>query len=217
MQGNWRAQFGAVVQLAMYRKALIEADELVEDVACCIVTMNKDDGELDIEWFRAEVLDEAMGQVSTMLQRKVASWLGDGVPEPEHEPGSWQCNSCQWLDTCGNNVELKIDLSGEKITDEEAITALLDWEEVKLAEVPIDKDAVVYPRAVLLRYMQGMGVDKVTLQGRTRNWNVAVRQKESVALNDQLVRYYLSPQQYDECLEINSGEPYTEIRRGKAL
>ena len=217
MQGNWKTQFGAVVQLAMYRQALIEEDELSADVDCCIVTMNKDDGELDIEWFRPSVMDEAMVVIGNMLHGKVESWLGEEIPEPEHEPGSWQCNSCQWLDVCGNNAELKIDLSGEKISEEEAITALRDWEEVKLAEVPLDKDAVVYPRAVMLRYMQGLGVDKVTLQGRTRNWNISARQKDSISLNDHLVRYYLTPEQYDECLEINAGEPYTEIRKGKAL
>ena len=217
MQGNWRAQFGAVVQLAMYRQGLIEREEIGDTVDCCIVTMNKDDGELDIEWFRPDLLDAAMTQVTNMLHIKVASWLEEEVPEPGHEPGSWQCNSCQWLDTCGNNEDLKIDLSGEKISEEEVLTALRDWEEVKLAEVPIDKDAVAYPRAVMLRYMQGLGIDKVTLQGETSNWNVSVRQKDTISLNDHLVRYYLTPEQYDECLEIKSGEPYPEIRKGKKL
>ena len=217
MQGNWKTQFGAVVQLAMYRQGLVETEELSDDADCCIVTMNKDDGELDIEWFQPSVMDSAMKQIADMLHAKVESWLGEEIPDPGHEPGSWQCNSCQWLDVCGNNEEMKVDLSGEKISEEEVLTALRDWEEVKLAEVPLDKDAVVYPRAVMLRYMQGLGVDKVTLQGRTRNWNVSMRQKDTIALNDHLVRYYLTPEQYDECLEVSSGDPYTEIRKGKAL
>lgn len=221
MQGAYRSHFGAVVQLAMYREALIEAEEIDRQVDNVLVSMNKDTGDLHFEWFPYTVLEQAFDEITMRMNSVIETW-GAEPPDKEFEASSWQCKSCQWRTVCGNveqpfSAEIDIEFGEGKITAEEARDALVQWEEQKLVadEHKMNDKLDKWARGVLLRYAQGLGAERVRLGGEAGDYNISVQQNESIKLNEQLVRYYLTPKQWDEVLDIKSGDPYVVIRKAR--
>ena len=217
MEGAGIAHPGAVAQLAMYRKAYLEKRLIEPDVDCVLVSMNKDTSELHMEWFPPATLDAWTKSLGEYLEGVVESWE-EGAPEPELSPDSWQCKSCEWKDYCGNVASEKdiIDISGDKISEEEALQALLDWENEKDKEVSVDKNIDKFSRSILTNFMLGQGIEKKSFTGDKGTWNVSLQQNDKVEVNEEMVRYYLTPEQWREVLTAKPGTPHVVIRKGRA-
>ena len=219
-QGAMISHYAAVVQLAIYRAGLTDLDLVYPDSDSALVTLNKDNGEIHVEWFRPQVLEEVLvgigDRLSTWTQVVLTS---DTPPAKDYEPRDWQCKSCPWRTECGNietMEDTEIHLGKEIVTEDEVMDAFDIWEINKMTEDNAKKDSEQdkYTRALLTRYLLGLGVDKVRLAGKTFNWNVSYIDRPKQKVNVEKVRYYLSKEQVEDCITYE-GEPYIEIRKGK--
>ena len=226
MEGAYQAHFSAVVQLAMYRQAMVELGIMLETTNCVLVSMNKDNGELNLEWFQPRVLDQALLAVSERLANMVEEWDEKGMSPPEYPVTSWQCKSCFWRTLCGGKDEsvlgTAISLADaddplDFVTLEDTMEALYQWEEQKALEVPspVDETVIKFARNTILKYLQLQGLTKWEVEGQNGKYSITYTQKENVSVNQQKARFYLTPDQWKEVLEVNQGDPYPTIRKLK--
>ena len=219
-QGAMVSHYSAVVQLAIYRAGLTDLDLVHPDSDSALVTLNKDNGEIYVEWFRPEVLEDVLVDIGDRLSTWTQVVLtSDTPPAKDYEPRDWQCKSCPWRTECGNietMEDTEIHLGKEIVTEDEVMDAFDIWEINKMTEDNAKKDSEQdkYTRALLTRYLLGLGVDKVRLAGKTFAWNVSYIDRPKQKVNVEKVRYYLSKEQIEDCITYE-GEPYIEIRRGK--
>ena len=215
-RGNFNATPSAVYQLAVYRRGLLEAGTINPEVDCCIVTMNRDTGQIHHEWFMPHRLEEVINVLGTELSEDINRWR-EGVPPITLAPNNYQCTSCKWRTHCGNVTVDAVTVAG--VPTEHLARAIRDWEPVKLAEgqYAMPKEQYEDTRAMALAYLQNERMDKMPVQGGSFWWNLSLRQKSGVKLNEEKARYLMGPVQYDSCLEEWEGEPYAEIRKGKKV
>ena len=142
----------------------------------------------------------------------------DEPPNRDFDARDWQCRSCEWRTTCGNVVveEPAITFGKEKISEEEIADAFRLWEENKLESDSHkqDEDQDKYMRAILMRYLTGLGAEKMVLKGQAGDWNVTVRDRPMQKVNVELVRYYLTKSQQEEVISYSSN-PFIEIRKAR--
>ena len=86
-RGNFNATPSAVYQLAVYRRGLLEAGTINPEVDCCIVTMNRDTGQIHHEWFMPHRLEEVINVLGVELSEDIDRWR-EG--RPAHHPGAQQ-------------------------------------------------------------------------------------------------------------------------------
>ena len=215
-RGNFNAVPGAVYQLAMYRHVLVETGTVEPEVDSCIATMNRDSGQLHQEWFAPNRLEEALAVLQEELQEDINRW-DEGVPPIYLPPDHYQCVSCKWRTHCGNIVVDGATIAG--VPTEQLARTIQAWEPYKLAEQvnTMPKEVHEDTRAMALAFMLDNRLEKMPVAGESFAWNISKRQRNGVKLNEDKVRYLLGPVQYDQCLEEWEGEPYVEIRKGKAL
>ena len=214
-QGNIIAHYAAVAQLSIYRAGMIEVGLIDGDTDCALATMNKDTGEIYTEWFQPDMLDKVFLDAADQLLQWVSTVMtSEDPPERDFEPQDWQCKGCEWRTICWDGVEFKpkeLDLSVE-ITQEELADAFAQWEEFKSAEVKMDDKVDKAVKAMFQRYMEGQNVEKMPMTGETGKYNVSIRVRDNTKLNADKVRYYLTKDQLEDCLEPSETR-YVEIRK----
>ena len=92
----------AMMQASAYRLGLVSAGEIDPDAPIVFAALDTDTREWDTEIVDAERMREWMRLAYVRLD-ELKEWLEDStLPEPEYNPGDWQCRSCPFLTVCGN-------------------------------------------------------------------------------------------------------------------
>ncbi|MDE0005599.1 MAG: PD-(D/E)XK nuclease family protein [Rhodospirillaceae bacterium] len=217
--GNYRAQFAAVAQLAVYRQAMVEAAVVRPEVDSVIVTLNKDSGQLHHEWFSPDNLRLAMAEAELKSSFMLKRWE-EGIPPTDYPPDSWQCRSCVFRTKCGNvMLDGAAPPNSGPVSLEQAAETIRVWEGDHLREVAnrIDKDLDHNTRLRLLTYLQAERLPRVQVRGDSYWWTVSLRQREDFDWDSDALRYMLTPDQMERATVKTVGEPYVEIRRGKPI
>ena len=224
-QGNLSAQPGAVMQLAAYRLAgnfsLDEVGRLHDD--SMIVTMNRSDGDIHVEYFTEETLAEVMADVDAQWQERLDKW----IYQPDEEPArlkqdAWQCQTCVFRTTCGNLVPEQSPAEQDKgipVDDEEFADALYhfcSWKEQEaLNSMP--KSVKENWDRVGLSYFMRHGIDKLNgVENGEGVFNISLQDSGRETLNVEKVRYHLPPSIFQQCLEVRPGKPYLVVRKARS-
>ena len=221
---NLSAQPGAVMQLAAYRLTpgigVYEADDLHSD--SIIVTLNRSDGDIHIEHFKLETLQEILQQVNDQWTARLSQWFYDDEAPERLKPNNWQCRSCVFRTTCGNFVENVSPAEQDKgipVDDEEFADALhhfCSWKEQE-AQNSMPKAVKETWDSVGLRYFMRHGIDKLNgVENGEGIWNISLQDSGRETLNVEKVRYYLPPSIFQECFEKKPGKPYLVVRKARS-
>ena len=228
--GNYMSQHGSVLQAASYYQMLRLKGILGQGSEAVILTLNKETGKINQEWFREDVLHNLFIQeVIPRVQRILTLWdeaveqsNDDEKPaEPirELDRNHFICKSCEWRTSCGNvgDDEPIFVPQGQYVNDQELADAVRMWEEEKIKQdsVQVDKAKNDFARQVILQYMQGHGLSKMNVTGATGMFAVTIQESTKIGLNEEKVRYYLTPQQMMDVREVKHGKDYITIRSSR--
>lgn len=203
--GAERSHPSSAAQAACYTFGLFgEARDAV------IATMDTGSRAWEYEMVPAERVARALDAVSERLAPLGAHLARNGpdpdaLPERDFSAGSRQCRTCPFLDACrpgGPALSLPNGASvaevsestepEERMTEEEAQRALLDYEELQdtIREFEDEKRWVVDRLRAWLRWK---GVDKARLQGRERPRTVGMIETRRYAVDHRRLNALLDP------------------------
>ena len=226
--GNQEAHYGAVVQLAIYRRMAVDNGKVSEDSPGMIATLNKDTSELYVEYFSPRNMDIFMNQIEERIDSLLDSWqkedeAGDVEliePPIKLAPTHWRCVSCEWRTRCGNlpdEEQSPQEFIGGAMNYQEVVDALCQWEEEHLKELEHKPNKKIqdWAKGMMKAYAQERGYTKFDITGNMAAYVVNLQDRTSVTVNKEKVRYMLTPSQYEEVLEVKNSEPFITIRQSK--
>ena len=92
----------AMMQAAAYRAGLILSGEIDFRAPVIFAALDTDTREWDTETVDAERMGQWIDLAAARLTELQNDLLDGNQPEPEYNPGDWQCRSCPFLTVCGN-------------------------------------------------------------------------------------------------------------------
>ena len=221
--GNYIAQPAAVAQLAMYRQMAILMDDIPAEAECVIASMNRDNGELHIEPFRPEVLDEVAREIARSWDNSQHErFQSSEVPPPGYVVDDYHCLSCEWRSHCGNvsqPVEPQEASAGDPAELEAVVAAFREWETAQqIAEqykVPehLEKQA----KQLAMNYMQRFNERSIDIRGSSgQNYTVSLSERKSVEVDKDQVRFLLNPEQWQQVIQEKYTRPFVSFRKNRS-
>ena len=184
-----------------------------------IATMDTGSRQWDYEVIPAE-------RVETALER-ACEWLGklgahlvqsgpdpDALPARDFSAGDWQCKSCPFLNVCLPGAAAEMEAAeepaaeaepGEPVTDEEARSALHEYEEIQdtIREFEDEKRWVVEK---LRAWLGQQGADRAKLEGREKTRSVGMVKSRRYSVDYKRLNNLLDPETRAEIVTENVSE-----------
>ena len=199
--GAERSHPASVAQAAFYTLGLF--GEMRDAV---IATMDTGSRAWDHEVIPAERVGRALQNACERLGELGAHHVlngpdPDALPERDFKAGSWQCNSCPFLNAClpgmaeaeGEAEPAKDAEPEEPVTDEEAQTALRDYEELQdtIREFEDEKRWVA---GKLRAWLKRKDTDRARLQGREKARTIGMVTTRRYSVDYRKLNALLDPQ-----------------------
>ena len=212
--GAERSHPASVAQAAFY--TLGTFGELRDAV---IATMDTGSRQWDYEVIPAERVETALERASEWLGQLGAHLVLNGpdpgaLPDRDFSATDWQCKSCPFLAVClpgmaaeaeGEPEPAEDAEPAEPVTDEEARTALHEYEEIQdtIREFEDEKRWVVDK---LRTWLGQQGVDKAKLQGREKTRSVGMVKSRRYSVDYRRLNNLLDPETRSEIVTENVSE-----------
>ena len=220
--GNLIAQPGSVAQLAFYQSMASR------DADAAIASLNKNTSKLDIEWFSPVTLEDVNAAAIQSLDDMIQSWIDGHEPPIALSPNSWQCTSCELRDACGNNpapqpAPADHDMAGA--TSDELLDAMQQYHDALQRKNRPSADSTdieerietTKTRAGVIAqsYMLEAGLFKHSVEIEQTQYNIRINDSGKWAWNEPKLRYYLTPEQIQQCRQWQEGKVYPTITSRK--
>ena len=205
--GAERSHPASVAQAAIY--SLGQFGQMRDAVIACMDTGNRT---WDHEVIPAERLERALQHVSRWLEPLADHHAlhgpdPDSLPDRDFSVGSWQCQSCPFLNICqpGGDTEGEAKTSEEpevsQVTDQEAEEAIRTYTEARQSMKDPEKKKKT-ALATLKAWMLRKGDAKVTIAGRT----VSLVQSRRYSVNYPRLNSLLDPETRAEIVTERESE-----------
>lgn len=219
-KGNARAEFATMAQLSIYRTALVGMKAMDPETDAMVATLNRDSGELHLEWVSARNMIVAVSKAVTRINDVLNSWHAS-IPLQEFPPDSPQCRSCQWRTTCGNTMEGADGTMFPGVVDEEdAANSIRRWEPHRILEIESQMDERLdgEVRSRLLKFLKSNSLNRMQFHGEHYIWNVSLRGgNETYEYDPDMLRYFLTDEQMQQVIVEKKQKEFVQIRRGRRV
>ena len=171
-----------------------------------IATMDTGSRQWDYEVIPAERVGQALERASEWLGQLGAHHAlygpdPDALPERDFAAADWQCKSCPFLNVCLPETAAEAEGEGEvaedvkpaePVTDEEAQTALRDYEEIQ-DTIREFEDEKRWVGEKLRAWLGQQGVDKAKLEGREKTRSVGMVTSRRYSVDYKRLNNLLAP------------------------
>ena len=131
--------------------------------------------------------------------RRLKVWLEVGVqPEPEYNPGDWQCRSCPFLTVCGN---VEPEPAGDAHTVAEFADAVRGFQ---IAEVNGDEKGKKAERQSMAAYLVESELPRLTVEQDGQEHTVSLRTTPKTDVDLKLLATLLSREDYERVVALQS-------------
>ena len=182
---------GAMMQAAAYRLGLYNDGEIDADAPVVFAALDTDTREWDTEIVDAERMREWMALAYNRLD-ELKVWLEVGVqPEPEYNPGDWQCRSCPFLTVCGN-VEPELPSHPQTLIEFQCAV-----EEFQIVKADGNKKREAEERQLMAAFLLENEYPKLTVEQGGYSHTVSLRTTPKTDVDLKLLATLLSREDYE--------------------
>ena len=181
----------AMMQAAAYRLGLVIAAEIDPDAPVIFAALDTDTREWDTETVSPRRMEE-WALLAFVRLDELKEWLEDGtLPEPEYNPGDWQCRSCPFLTICGN---VEPEPAGDAHTVAEFADAVRGFQ---IAEVNGDEKGKKAERQSMAAYLVESELPRLTVEQDGQEHTVSLRTTPKTDVDLKLLATLLSREDYE--------------------
>ena len=182
---------GAMMQAAAYRRGLLAAGEISTDARVVFAVLDTDTREWDYETVAADRMREWSMLAAARLDVLRDDLAADRQPEPEYNPGDWQCRSCPFLTVCGN---VEPEPAGDAHTVAEFADAVRGFQ---IAEVNGDEKGKKAERQSMAAYLVESELPRLTVEQDGQEHTVSLRTTPKTDVDLKLLATLLSHEDYE--------------------
>ena len=181
----------AMMQAAAYRVGLVIANEIDPNAPVVFAALDTDTREWDTETVSPHRMEEWSNLAFVRLD-ELSEWLDDDtLPEPEYNPGDWQCRSCPFLTVCGN---VEPEPAGDAHTVAEFADAVRGFQ---IAEVNGDEKGKKAERQSMAAYLVESELPRLTVEQDGQEHTVSLRTTPKTDVDLKLLATLLSREDYE--------------------
>ena len=181
----------AMMQAAIYRRGLYNDDQIDLSAPVIFATLDTDTREWDYEAVDPTRVDMWAGVAEERLTELRNVLLADRQPEPEYNPGDWQCRSCPFLTVCGN---VEPEPAGDAHTLAEFADAVRGFQ---IAEVNGDEKGKKAERQSMAAYLVESELPRLTVEQDGQEHTVSLRTTPKTDVDLKLLATLLSREDYE--------------------
>ena len=182
---------GAMMQAAAYRLGLYNDDEIDADAPVVFAALDTDTREWDTEIVDAARMDE-WARLAFVRLDELKEWLEDDtLPEPEYNPGDWQCRSCPFLTVCGN---VEPEPAGPARTVAEFAESVRGF---GVADAMFDEKGKKAERQSMAAYLVESELPRLTVEQDGQEHTVSLRTTPKTDVDLKLLATLLSREDYE--------------------
>ena len=157
--------------------------------------MDTDTREWDTEIVDAERMGQWIDLAAARLTELQNDLLDGNQPEPEYNPGDWQCRSCPFLTVCGN---VEPEPAGDAHTVAEFADAVRGFQ---IAEVNGDEKGKKAERQSMAAYLVESELPRLTVEQDGQEHTVSLRTTPKTDVDLKLLATLLSREDYERVVE----------------
>ena len=180
----------AMMQAGIYRQGLRVLGEIDTDAPVVFANLDTDTREWDYEIVTASRMAEWTQLAYTRLTELRNDLLADRLPEPEYNPGDWQCRSCPFLTVCGN---VEPEPAGPARTAAEFADAVRGFQ---IADVNGDEKGKKAERQSMAAYLVESELPRLTVEQDGMAHTVSLRTTPKTDVDLPLLATLLSREDY---------------------
>ena len=181
----------AMMQAAIYRRGLYNDDQIDLSAPVIFASLDTDTREWDYEAVDPARVDMWAGVARERLTELRNDLLADRQPEPEYNPGDWQCRSCPFLTVCGN---VEPEPAGDAHTVAEFADAVRGFQ---IAEVNGDEKGKKAERQSMAAYLVESELPRLTVEQDGMEHTVSLRTTPKTDVDLKLLATLLSREDYE--------------------
>ena len=181
----------AMMQAAIYRRGLYNDDQIDLSAPVVFACLDTDTREWDYEAIDPARVDMWAGVAEDRLTELRKDLLADRQPEPEYNPGDWQCRSCPFLTVCGN---VEPEPAGDAHTVAEFADAVRGFQ---IAEVNGDEKGKKAERQSMAAYLVESELPRLTVEQDGMEHTVSLRTTPKTDVDLKLLATLLSREDYE--------------------
>ena len=180
-----------MMQAAAYRQGLYDDGEVDPFAPVVFAALDTDTREWDTEIVDAARMDE-WARLAFVRLDELKEWLEDDtLPEPEYNPGDWQCRSCPFLTVCGN---VEPEPAGPARTVAEFAESVRGF---GVAEAMFDEKGKKAERQSMAAYLVESELPRLTVEQDGQEHTVSLRTTPKTDVDLKLLATLLSREDYE--------------------